>query len=326
MPVDLNPAKVSAVIPAYNAELFISETIQSVLNQTMEVLEIIVVDDGSSDRTAEVAAAFPRTRVIQRPNGGQSAARNTGIHAAQGDWIALLDHDDVWLPRKTEVQMAAVRPDTGVVHGNPYDPIHFGNLWHRQAHITPSGAIARKEALLEVGGFEESRSVQGVEDLNLWLKIALTDWRFVHAGAKLFEWRQTGQNKSGNEIKMARAELATIASAGARHACQSAEVDRLNQACRIEYAKNLTVGKEWAKARQLLEESEVDLAARWLSLASFLKINKLARTNIVRWLQSIDGRYEAHLCSGECNLPELQKKQCMASSSKPNHRLPNVDL
>jgi glycosyltransferase involved in cell wall biosynthesis len=187
---------VSAVIPAYNAEQFISDPIQSVLAQTFEIAEIIVVDDGSSDRTAEVAAGFPRTQVIRRPNGGQAAARNTGIHAASGEWIAFLDHDDVWLPRKTEIQLGYVTADAGVIHANRFDPIHFGNLWHRQAHITPSGALVRKQALLDVGGFEESRAVMGVEDLTLWLKIALTNWRFVRSQTDVFEWRQTGQNQS----------------------------------------------------------------------------------------------------------------------------------
>lgn len=96
---------VSAVIPAYNAEQFISDPIQSVLAQSNEIAEIIVVDDGSSDRTAEAAAGFPRTRVIRRSSGGLAAARNTGIHAASGEWIAFLGHDDVWLPRKTEIQL-----------------------------------------------------------------------------------------------------------------------------------------------------------------------------------------------------------------------------
>ena len=205
---------VSAVIPAYNAELFISDPIQSVLAQTYEISEIIVVDDGSADRTAEVAAGFPKTRVIRRPNGGQAAARNTGILAASSEWIALLDHDDRWFPQKTEIQMGYVAADVGVIHANRFDPIHFGNLWHRQAHITPSGAMVRKQVLLDVGGFEESRAVMGVEDLSLWLKIALTDWRFVRSENNVFEWRQTGQNQSGNDFRMARADLASIDMAG----------------------------------------------------------------------------------------------------------------
>jgi glycosyltransferase involved in cell wall biosynthesis len=127
---------VSAVIPAYNAELTISDAIQSVLAQTYEIAEIIVVDDGSSDHTSEVAARFPRTQVIRRPNGGPGAARNTGIHAASGEWIAFLDSDDAWAPRKTEIQLGYITPDAGVIHANRFNPISFGNLWHRQAHVT----------------------------------------------------------------------------------------------------------------------------------------------------------------------------------------------
>jgi glycosyltransferase involved in cell wall biosynthesis len=315
---------VSAVIPAYNAEQFISDPIQSVLAQTFEIAEIIVVDDGSSDRTAEVAAGFPRTQVIRRPNGGQAAARNTGIHAASGEWIAFLDHDDVWLPRKTEIQLGYVTADAGVIHANRFDPIHFGNLWHRQAHITPSGALVRKQALLDVGGFEESRAVMGVEDLTLWLKIALTNWRFVRSQTDVFEWRQTGQNQSANNLRMARADLANIDMAGKRISCQPQEIERVKQASRIEYAKNLIGNQRWDDAAQLLQECKPGLASRWLSLARLLKVNRLARTNLVRWLHTIDGEYASHVCSGECTLPEVQRSQCMESCHKPYFRPPEV--
>ena len=316
----LGHISVSAVIPAYNAEGFISDAIQSVLAQTYEIAEIIVVDDGSSDHTAEVAAGFPRTHVIRRTNGGQAAARNTGIDAASGEWIAFLDHDDVWLPRKTEIQMRDITPDAGVIHANRFDPIHFGNLWHRQAHITPSGAIVRKQALLEVGCFEESRAVMGVEDLNLWLKIALTDWRFVRSEVDVFEWRQTGQNQSTNELRMARADLASITITGSRVSCQPEEIERVKQASRIEYAKNLIAGQRWDEAAQLLQECTPGLASRWLSLVGVLKVNRLARTNLVRWLQSIDGRYGSHECSGECSLPDVQRRECIESCRKPYFR------
>ena len=192
MAVQGSDLSVSAVIPAYNSERFIGDAIQSVLAQTIELAEIIVVDDGSSDHTAEAAAGFPRTRVIQRPNGGAGAARNTGVHAASGEWIAFLDSDDVWLPRKTEIQLACITPEAGVIHCNRFDPIKFGSLWHRQAHVSPSGAMVRKQTLLDVGGFEESRAIMGVEDLNLWLRIALTDWRFVQSELDLFGYWRDG--------------------------------------------------------------------------------------------------------------------------------------
>jgi len=321
---DLERIHVSAVIPAYNAAAFISETIQSILQQTAEVAEIIVVDDGSSDQTAEVAAAFPRTRVIRRLNGGQAAARNTGIQAASGQWIAFLDHDDSWHPRKTEIQLGCIAPDVGVVHSNRFDPIHFGNLWHRQAHITPSGALVRRQVLLEVGGFEESRSIQGVEDLNLWLRIALTDWRFVRSEPSLFHWRATGQNQSANDARMAGAELANTEITGQRVGCQPLEIERIRQASRIEYAKNLIAAGKWEEAGQLLSECTPGKASRWLSLAQFLKVNRLARTNLVRWLQSLDAQYRSHVCSGECNLPDRQRRQCMEACHTPYYRLPEA--
>jgi glycosyltransferase involved in cell wall biosynthesis len=311
---------VSAVIPAYNAERFIADPIQSILAQTVEVNEIIVVDDGSSDRTAETAAQFPRTRVIRRANGGQAAARNTGIHAATGEWIAFLDHDDVWHPRKTEVQLGFISPEAGVIHSNRFDPINFGTLWHRQSHITPSGALVRKQTLLDVGGFEETRAVMGVEDLTLWLKIALTEWRFVKSRTDIFEWRQTGQNQSGNESRMARADLACIDMTGRRVSCQPEEMERVKQASRIEYAKNLIAAKRWDEAEVLLQECAPGLASRWLSLARMLKMNRLARTNLMRWLHTIDAGYGSRVCSGECTLADARRSECMATCRKPYFR------
>lgn len=321
----LSGPSVSAVIPAYNAEQFICDPIQSILEQTYEIAEIIVVDDGSSDRTAEAAAAFPRTQVIRRLNGGQAAARNTGIHASSGEWIAFLDHDDTWHPRKTEMQLVHATPGAGVIHSERFDPIQFGNLWHRQAHIRPSGALVRKRALLDVGGFEESRAVMGVEDLTLWLKIALTDWRFVRSESGLYQWRDTGKNQSGDNLKMARADLASIDFAGKQVSCQPQEIERVKQASRIEYAKNLIGGQRWDEAAQLLQECAPGLASRWLSLARLLKVNRLARTSLVRWLHTIDGGYASHECSGECSLPEVQRMQCMKSCHQPYFRPPQVE-
>jgi glycosyltransferase involved in cell wall biosynthesis len=109
-------APISVVIPAYNAERFIEQTIESVRAQTLPVAEVIVVDDGSSDQTAEVARGL-RARVISQPNRGLSAARNAGIHAVTQPWVALLDADDIWERSKIECQWDAVRrcPEASVV-------------------------------------------------------------------------------------------------------------------------------------------------------------------------------------------------------------------
>lgn len=311
---------VSAVIPAYNAGKFIAETIKSAVAQTYPLTEIIVVDDGSSDDTAEVAARFPNTRVIRRPNGGQAAARNTGVNAARGEWIALLDHDDLWHPKKTEVQVQCITEDAGVIHSNSFDSVDFGTLWHRQAHISPSGTMVRKQALADVGGFEESRDFMGVEDLTLWLKIALTPWKFVRADTGLFEWRRTGNNQSLNGLRMLRAEQACITFTGQRVQCQPEEIERIRQASRIEYAKNLIAGGRWEDAGHVLSECAPGLASRWLHLARLLKLQHLARTELVRWLHRLDAGYSSHTCSGQCILDEARRRLCMEACHTPYYR------
>jgi glycosyltransferase involved in cell wall biosynthesis len=96
----------SVVIPSFNSEFFIKRTLESVLAQTYLPSEIIVVDDGSTDDTAKVVKSYgDNVRYIYQDNAGDGPARNTGIKAAKGDWIAFLDHDDEWLPKKLEIQM-----------------------------------------------------------------------------------------------------------------------------------------------------------------------------------------------------------------------------
>jgi glycosyltransferase involved in cell wall biosynthesis len=103
------------VIPCYNAARFLGETLASVLGQTAPPAEVIVVDDGSQDESAAVAVAFgPPVRVVRQENQGECAARNRGIDEARGDWIAFLDADDVWEPRKLELQLRALEGQQGV--------------------------------------------------------------------------------------------------------------------------------------------------------------------------------------------------------------------
>lgn len=101
---------VSVIIPAYNRELYLAEAIESVFAQTYRSIELIVIDDGSIDRTAEVAKRYPIIYYYQ-PNGGIGAARNAGIALATGQFIAFLDSDDIWVPDKLTKQMAAFAAD-----------------------------------------------------------------------------------------------------------------------------------------------------------------------------------------------------------------------
>ncbi|HYM70039.1 MAG TPA: glycosyltransferase family A protein [bacterium] len=101
----------SVVIPVYNCEKYLGEAIESVLAQTYRPIEVIVVDDGSSDHSAAVAARFPAVRYCAQPHAGPGAARNRGIALARGTFLAFLDADDLWVRDKVERQMAAFRAD-----------------------------------------------------------------------------------------------------------------------------------------------------------------------------------------------------------------------
>lgn len=110
--------KISVVIAAYNAAATIERAVRSVLAQTRPANEIIVVDDGSGDNTAEITGRIDKTiRVIRQANAGSSMARNTGIEAASGDWIAFLDADDEWLPAKLQLQEAFLLANPDLVWG-----------------------------------------------------------------------------------------------------------------------------------------------------------------------------------------------------------------
>src|SRR3990170_4898248 len=105
--------RVSVAIAAYNRAELLRPTIQSILAQTAPAFEIIVVDDGSTDHTSEVCAGFPAVRYIYQENKGVSAARNTGLRVATGEWIAFCDSDDLWTPDKLEIQLAAMDATEG---------------------------------------------------------------------------------------------------------------------------------------------------------------------------------------------------------------------
>lgn len=122
--------KISVVIPAYNAADFVSEAIHSVLNQTYPNVECVVVNDGSADGTADVLAGFEAVAtIIHQDNQGVSAARNRGIDAATGDWIAFLDADDIWHPGKLSLQMSEIQSVRGAVQ------IHSTNLSIERNHL-----------------------------------------------------------------------------------------------------------------------------------------------------------------------------------------------
>ena len=183
---------VSVVVPSHNRARLLSRTLQSILAQQMGDLEVVVVDDGSTDHTASVAAAAdPRVVVLRNEApAGVSAARNRGIAAARGTWLAFCDDDDLWSPEKLAHQVAAAeRARAGWVYsgdvnvddrlrvlsgGRPPDPASVVQLLPRWNPISSGGSnvVVRSELLADVGGFDAS--LRRTEDWDLWIRLART--------------------------------------------------------------------------------------------------------------------------------------------------------
>ena len=232
--------RVSVIVPAWNSERTLRETLESVANQTWRNIEILVIEDGSADATGAVADEFcksePRARVIRKPNGGLSSARNRGIAEARGDWLAPIDADDLWHPTKIEKQMALAL--------SAPEPIGFVYCWYRivdeQGQVTDSGPrhmlsgrvfnqlayrnvvengsalLLSREAVLAVGCYDES--LPAYEDVMLQLRIARS-YPIAVVPEYLVAWRRHSSNMSSDVDlidRSARRVYAQLVSEGER--------------------------------------------------------------------------------------------------------------
>lgn len=224
---------VSVIIPAYNAQATIAETLESVLAQTHNNLEIIVVDDGSNDGTVNIiqsyASKHPQIQLIRQANAGVAAARNTAIAAAEGAFIAPIDADDLWHPKRLELQLAAVErsnPETAVAYSPFYviDPQSIvcgqstnfnrsGNVFYDMLNQNlvgnGSGLLVRTDALRHIGGYSSrlrELGAQGCEDYLAQLHLAY-HYEFVCVPEYLIGYRVYAGNMSSDKIKMLRSEI-----------------------------------------------------------------------------------------------------------------------
>ncbi len=182
--------EVSVIIPTYNRGWIIKESIDSVFSQTFNAYELIVVDDGSDDNTSEILDSYGnKLRIIRQANQGVSAARNRGIIASSGEFIALLDSDDLWLPEKLDRQMSFFRnnPDAVICqtqeiwmrNGKRVNPCKHhkklsGMIFEPSLTlclVSPSAVMFKRELMDMVGFFDES--FPACEDYDLWLRVSL---------------------------------------------------------------------------------------------------------------------------------------------------------
>ena len=179
--------EISVIIPAFNRASTLTRAIDSVKEQSYKVSEIIVVDDGSSDATSEVAKMYPEVLVLRQNNMGVSTARNNGVMMASSDWVAFLDSDDTWHPKKLAFQIAHHKkfPDTMVSYTDEVwirddkewpvpkkfkkpEKVTFENSLDF-CNIAPSSILINKAYFERLGGFDENLEV--CEDYDLWLRI-----------------------------------------------------------------------------------------------------------------------------------------------------------
>ena len=260
--IDGRPADfplVSAIITAYNAAKFIHGAIDSALAQTHHLLEIIVVDDGSRDETANVAEGYPVT-VIRQENGGPASARNTGVKAASGEWLAFLDHDDSWHADKTEQQLKYAQPGISAVFSEKSpggDVVSFADMFARNYGGNPSSTMIRADVLRKLGMFDDDRELMGLDDYNLWLRFLMGGYKFAGT-PKYYEFTPDENHYGGNPEKMLAAELVNIDKIAVLANLDKGIVEHRKRLLRLQYMPDLIAARKLQVARQQLKNLGFD--------------------------------------------------------------------
>lgn len=256
--------RISVVIPAYQAARFIGEAVQSVLDQDEQPAEIVVIDDGSTDGTADIVGSFgPRVSLIRRANGGESSARNTGLQAASCAWVSFLDADDRYLPGRLRAVGDVLEAERGldVVTTDAYlesagtivrrcyeDDWPFADQDQRQeilrrnfvfGHVT-----ANRQRLLDLGGFDES--IRHAADWAMWIRLLLDGGRIGVVREPLSVYRLHDASMSADRVAIERGCV------------QSLEAALRNPALR--HDESVTAKATLAEHRRLLDRARLSVA------------------------------------------------------------------
>jgi glycosyltransferase involved in cell wall biosynthesis len=253
---------VSVIMPAYNAAAYVGRAIESALAQTHPPLEILVVDDGSTDHTADVVASFePAVRLVRKPNGGPASARNLGAKLARGRWLGLLDADDWWQPNKLSLQLeCATNSKIGLIHCLPDhrsetvpNQILFDDLWKKN-WIINSSVLIRRDVFDLLGGFDEAKELISVEDYNFWLRVAASDWQIVTCQNVLVHYTR-GIGISANADRFMRASLYNIDALQARLGLDAAMADSRRNEIIFEFARQALYERDLVSARKFFRQA-----------------------------------------------------------------------
>lgn len=278
------PPVVSIIIPAYNAAEFIGETLDSVFAQSFTRYEVIVINDGSPDTEVleRVLERYPsKLRYLKQGNRGAAAARNTGLRAAEGEFVAFLDADDTWLPGFLDNQIEFLKrskadlvyADALLVGDSPLAGKTFMQVQPSCGEVTPesllavkvtvltSTVLARKEPIFEVGLFDET--FRRGHDFDLWLRLAKLEARLAYQREVLAHHRIVESGLSGGTISQLERTLAvleTIISRGGLTASEDValQVNRRNtlRQLALENGKEKLLRKDFAGALRSFDEAK----------------------------------------------------------------------
>ena len=255
---------VSVIVPSYNAMAFVGQAVKSALDSPGLDVEVIEVDDGSTDGTLTVLKQFDgRVRTVRQERGGPYRARNLGAHLARGSWLAFLDADDDWLPGKLAAQLKLADEHVDLVYT---DRLNFGNLSRvkeRQSEsvtlhdgdifeplllgnfITLSSVLIRKSAFEKLGGFAVDR--RGVQDWDMWLRYAASGGLVALCSEPLTRYRIHAEQMT-NDLEERAADREAVlrrALASPRGQRVSKRVVRQAFAGLWELAASQTAGRQW---------------------------------------------------------------------------------
>jgi glycosyltransferase involved in cell wall biosynthesis len=274
--------QISVIIPAYNVAQYIGETLESVLAQTFADYEVIVVNDGSPD-TDELERVLSKYRhqliYVKQENLGAGAARNAGLCAASGEFVAFLDADDLWLPNFLAEQVGFLRAQTfdlvcadavmfdelgdfnqtymeSLVAGNEQSgEVTFEGLIRGDQNLMTSAMVALRQPLIDAGAFDEA--LRNAQDFDLWIRLLLRGARIGYQRKALVRYRCREGSLSGDNLNRVNRELRVFRKFQAEYdldASQRAEVEQAIR--RMERELNLVLGKEHLGRREFAQALE----------------------------------------------------------------------
>jgi glycosyltransferase involved in cell wall biosynthesis len=264
---------ISVIIPVYNGEKTISYTIESIINQTYKDLEIIVVDDGSTDSTLEIVKRFSDSRlhIFSYSQTGVAASRNQGLDKALGKFVSFIDADDLWTPDKLEDQFKVLQehPKAAVAYswtdyidgegkivksgqrvtvtGDVYNKLLLGNFLENG-----SNPLIRREAMDTVGGFDES--LAATQDWDMWLRLAAC-YEFVVVPKVQILYRISGNSMSANVLRQEAASLQVMERAFSHEKAQS-----------LQHLKKYTMANIYQYLTFKSLEVPLEKQQRWISV------------------------------------------------------------